>query len=126
MKENFTDSYKEFIQFISKNIENFGIRINQSEADSDIDSYKIQIYLRDNSLVFKPNHFTIEFSIVINFKDLNKAYDELEIDVNSKILKGHFHEHNGIYKFMERYWDKVILHLKEFNQDEDNYIEIGN
>jgi hypothetical protein len=69
--------------------------------------------------------FYIDLYIAINFKELNKAYDELEIDSNSKILKGHLHEHKGIYEFMERYWDKVILHLKEFNQDEDNYIEIA-
>ena len=67
----------------------------------------------------------IEFLVIINFDELTKAYNNLDVDSDKKILQGRISKTAGFFKFFLREWHNIIKYLQEFNQTEDNYKEIA-
>jgi hypothetical protein len=123
--QEFLSTYRNFFLFISENREFFDIRINESEDDSHLHFYAFQIQINENIVSFYPTYLKMEFFVIINFDELGKAYNNLDVDSDKKILQGRISKTAGFFEFFQREWHNIIKYLQEFNQTEDNYTEIA-
>ena len=70
--------------------------------------------------------FYLDFFIHIDFKALSKAYTKTFHPNNSDVQDLEMTEQScGFDIFLENEWYNVIKHLKAFNSESDNYVEIA-
>ena len=119
--QEFLVNYRSFFLFLCKNKTNFYINITESDEDSDVHFYNFEIFVDEDMIPFYPFYLKLEFSIVINFEELSKAYDSLNVDPNIKYLKEDLSKSHGFFTFIEREWNQIIMHLMQFNQIADDY-----
>lgn len=118
---------KQFYEFIAQNKELFDIRFWESDEDSNPRFYGIQIqvpeiFSSDNN---RPLLEKVEILFTIDFAQLRLAYDNLIVPEAQIKVEYDLSTAKFTYEFLEREWHNIILHLKAFNQQEDNYNEIA-
>lgn len=118
---------KQFYEFIAQNKELFYIRFWESDEDSDFRFYGISIQVPDASSTDsnRPLLEEIQILFTIDFAQLRLAYDNLIVPEAECKVEYDLSTAKFTFKFLEREWHNIIMHLCAFNQQEDNYNEIA-
>lgn len=127
MNNNLNKLRKSFYEFVAQNKELFDIRFWESDEDSDVRFYGIdlqvpEIFSTDNN---RPLYERISIAFKVDFALLSLAYEKLIVPEAQFKVKYDLSTTEGTFSFFENEWHNIIMHLRAFNQQEDNYDEIA-
>ena len=141
MNQIFQDIQKNLFLKISQNKK--GLKIKKTHYDNDYGIYLVEIILPKYDEEKGTPDVIIHFEIILDFNKLTQHYNQLKLEFPDKTylhiieipefdpatmiydFDDKFYFSDAFEEFLDHDWHNIILHLKAFNYQADNYEEIA-